>query len=383
MTGKLFGAALVAAWGLVGWSTLQATAQDSSEQHAAANSETDAAHPDYATTNDANRGRNMTDRQSNDEREQQQSEQRQSNDRQSSDQQRSNDQKQSWNDGDNDRARDQASDRNDSRRNRDQRDWQSQIRFGDGSDRGLAISSIERGTPYYRGGLRQGDVIVLWNGRQIRNQDDFGRWAEYRAGQRIPVTVLRDGRRETINITYDQDRNRQSYEGTQSYGQQSYDSQAFLGVRFETRNRVRGGAVISDVVNGSPAEQAGLKAGDELVAINGREVNSGREVTRIVSTMQPGDRWTSSFRVALRITRKRCSKTGKATSPRLATIARRIQVAKAASTTASSSRATTRSSRIALRASTAIADNARPMTIPIGRVDVGCCRDCGIRSLQD
>jgi S1-C subfamily serine protease len=152
----------------------------------------------------------------------------------------------------------------------------------------LVIANVEQGTPFYRGGLRQGDVIVAWNGQQIRSEDDFGRWASERRGQRIPVIVLRDGSRETVYITYDQDRNRQSYDGLQSYAQQAYDSQAFLGVRFETRGR--GGAVISDVVSGGPAEQAGLKAGDELVAINGREVNSGREVTRIVASMQPGDR---------------------------------------------------------------------------------------------
>ena len=59
-------------------------------------------------------------------------------------------------------------------------------------------------------------------------------------------------------------------------------------MRFEPRQR--GAAVISAVVPGSPAEEAGLQPGDEIVSINGRRVGSSREVTRSVSSMQPGDK---------------------------------------------------------------------------------------------
>jgi predicted metalloprotease with PDZ domain len=59
--------------------------------------------------------------------------------------------------------------------------------------------------------------------------------------------------------------------------------------------RFRNGAVIAAVVPNSPADQAGLKAGDELVAINGRQVDAPRDVTRIVESMQPGDRIDIEF----------------------------------------------------------------------------------------
>jgi membrane-associated protease RseP (regulator of RpoE activity) len=126
-------------------------------------------------------------------------------------------------------------------------------------------------------------VIVSYNGRPLHNQDEFGRWANDRSSGRVPVIVLRDGRRETVYIQYENDRNQA---GGYANNAESYGSQAFLGVRFETRQR----AVVSAVVPGSPAEEAGLEPGDELISINGRRISSAREATQIVASMQPGDK---------------------------------------------------------------------------------------------
>lgn len=190
-----------------------------------------------------------------------------------------------------DNNRSQANNQRDSREDRQGGDWRSDIRFGEPTHGGLAIVNVERGTSFYHSGLRQGDVVISYDGRPIRSEDDFGRWAIYRPGQRVPVIVLRDGRRETVYITYDEDRNQ--LDPANDEAQQSYDSQAFLGVRFEPR--MRGAAVISSVIPGSPAEEAGLQKGDELLAINGREIGSAREATRTIASMQPGDRVDIEF----------------------------------------------------------------------------------------
>ena len=124
-------------------------------------------------------------------------------------------------------------------RDRDwQRDnWQSEIRFGEPTQDGLTISRVEQGSHYYRSGLRDGDVIISYNGQPLRNQDEFGRWANDRSSERVPVIVLRDGRRETVYIQYENDRNQAGGYATNTG---SYASQAFLGVRFEMRHAGRG-----------------------------------------------------------------------------------------------------------------------------------------------
>jgi serine protease Do len=49
-----------------------------------------------------------------------------------------------------------------------------------------------------------------------------------------------------------------------------------------------GGALISQVENGSPAAKAGLKSGDVVLKIDGAEIGSSLDLTSRVSTMKPG-----------------------------------------------------------------------------------------------
>jgi serine protease Do len=47
------------------------------------------------------------------------------------------------------------------------------------------------------------------------------------------------------------------------------------------------GVAIGKVVEGSPAEKAGLQAGDVIVRFNGEEITSGRKLTRLVGEVSP------------------------------------------------------------------------------------------------
>ncbi|NLP03320.1 MAG: Do family serine endopeptidase [Fibrobacter sp.] len=48
------------------------------------------------------------------------------------------------------------------------------------------------------------------------------------------------------------------------------------------------GALVSDVVKGEPADKAGLKRGDVVLTINGKEVESGNGLRNIVASFRPG-----------------------------------------------------------------------------------------------
>jgi serine protease Do len=47
------------------------------------------------------------------------------------------------------------------------------------------------------------------------------------------------------------------------------------------------GVAIGNVVEGSPADKAGLQAGDVIVRFNGEEITSGRKLTRLVGEVSP------------------------------------------------------------------------------------------------
>ena len=52
------------------------------------------------------------------------------------------------------------------------------------------------------------------------------------------------------------------------------------------------GALVANVESGGPAEKAGIKSGDVLLAVNGKDVEQSSELPRIIGEMPPGSRAT-------------------------------------------------------------------------------------------
>jgi serine protease Do/serine protease DegQ len=85
------------------------------------------------------------------------------------------------------------------------------------------------------------------------------------------------------------------------------------------------GAVLVDVEAGSPADRAGLKAGDIIVAVNGKTVDSAAEVRNLVGLMPIGERVTLDIvrngkkkQVSATIEERADTGSGEVRNPRLA-----------------------------------------------------------------
>jgi membrane-associated protease RseP (regulator of RpoE activity) len=65
------------------------------------------------------------------------------------------------------------------------------------------------------------------------------------------------------------------------------DSRAFFGVTFEPQ--VRNAAVARSVSAGSPADQAGVLAGDTIIALNGTKTATYDDVLQTIARLKPGD----------------------------------------------------------------------------------------------
>src|SRR5262249_52530212 len=74
--------------------------------------------------------------------------------------------------------------------------------FGIKADGGVVISSVLKDQPAERAGLRRNDVIVEFDGQPVTDLQKFRlRVADTAVGRRVPIVVLRDGKRISTAVT--------------------------------------------------------------------------------------------------------------------------------------------------------------------------------------
>jgi len=167
----------------------------------------------------------------------------------------------------------------------------------------LTISRVASQGQARQAGLREDDIIVSINGRDVSSQREFNRLLSGLQGQRAVVVVERDGRDRTIYLGGNNQvaRRSNSYQdpgysrrasydddqyGNQQYGNQRQQSPAFLGVILD--ERYPNMAVVREVYQDSPADEAGLKAGDTITGLNGQRVRSPQELSQTVMQLGAG-----------------------------------------------------------------------------------------------
>jgi S1-C subfamily serine protease len=72
-------------------------------------------------------------------------------------------------------------------------------------------------------------------------------------------------------------------------GGQTQSSAGFLGVSTEDVTGADSGAAVAEVVSGSPADKAGLRPGDVVIAVDGSQIGSSQDLVATVRSHHPGD----------------------------------------------------------------------------------------------
>ncbi|NPD69437.1 Do family serine endopeptidase [Lichenicola cladoniae] len=172
---------------------------------------------------------------------------------------------------------------------------------------GALVASVQDNSPAEKAGIKPGDVITQLNGQKIANPKELAiKVADVVPNSKVTISYLRNGTTQTADATVANLANRGSSSNGQSGGQSGNPAgngsigvslspltpelRQQLGINDGTR-----GVVVRSVRSGSPAETAGIQAGDVIVAVGNTMVNNPHEVVDAVhAALKKGD-------VALRI----------------------------------------------------------------------------------
>ncbi len=161
---------------------------------------------------------------------------------------------------------------------------------------GALVASVQPDGPAAAGRMRQGDVIVSFDGQPIKETRDLPRIvAATPAGKRVDVVVIRDGERKTLELTVGRMKEEQQVSSADEGPAPSTQNAAerLLGVQLaaltdQTRQQLGidqdvQGVVVTDVAEGSPAAKQGLQQGDVIEQVARRKVTDPAEVNRLVA----------------------------------------------------------------------------------------------------
>jgi serine protease Do len=197
----------------------------------------------------------------------------------------------------------------------------------DQAQQGVEVVNVQSGSPADKAGLKGstgtttvngqdlptgGDVITAVNGQAVTAMEDLAQTiGNMKPGDAVTLSILRNGEKSDVQVTLGDrtgmmmgqgQQNRQGQgQNQQGQGQQQQptpqpapqsNARGWLGITGMTLNadvanamklnQGQQGVLVVDVMNGSPADKAGLKGGTMSTTINGQDVQIGGDVITAV-----------------------------------------------------------------------------------------------------
>jgi serine protease Do len=162
--------------------------------------------------------------------------------------------------------------------------------------RGVIVTTVERGSPAERAGLKQGDVITVISGNQIENDNSLRNViASVGPGSEVAITVLRDGHEQQLRATLDELANQGAgpsggAPGGPGGGQSDEERLGWTVTKMTPElaarlglNRDARGLVITDIDPAGAAAEAGLQPGDVIEQVNRQAVRSEDDLKSALS----------------------------------------------------------------------------------------------------
>ncbi|MDY7034325.1 MAG: DegQ family serine endoprotease [Thermodesulfobacteriota bacterium] len=159
--------------------------------------------------------------------------------------------------------------------------------FGLKEAKGALVADVVEGGPAHEAGIRQGDVIMEVNGKDIDEMNVLPRLvANLAVGEKAKVKVIRNGAEKTVVVTIgefpEKDVITAQEEAGDELGMTVQDLTPEIAKQFGYTGEK--GVLVTRVLPGTPAAEAGIKRGDLIKEINRKPVKDIQSYEAIFNT---------------------------------------------------------------------------------------------------
>lgn len=185
---------------------------------------------------------------------------------------------------------------------------------------GIEVTSVLEGSPADNAGLSVADIVLTYRGEKVQGYEHFARLVrETPAGRKVDLGIVRDGERMTLEVEIGRRAARASVKQALDEARLRIERAkrdlddvkidlnldlSFPQLRFSRRNKrlgaeledlggqlakhfgVESGVLVRQVGEGSPADESGLRAGDVIVAVDGKAMRTTIRCERSLSVVE-------------------------------------------------------------------------------------------------
>jgi serine protease Do len=164
--------------------------------------------------------------------------------------------------------------------------------FGAESTKGALIAEVVKGGPAEKAGMKQGDIIVSYQSKEITNASTLrNEVAISRIGEEAKATILRNGKTLELTVAIG------NLEDATKLLSASVKERLGVEVRPATALEAekyglqpQQGVVIKWLDPKGPLGKVGFEVGDMILEINGQPIESVDDFVSVVSTVKPGQK---------------------------------------------------------------------------------------------
>jgi len=181
--------------------------------------------------------------------------------------------------------------------------------------KGVLVDDVYDDSPADEAGIRSGDVVLEFNSEKISSSSllsDLVKSSDI--GEEISLLILRNGKEQVITVELGEQKSRKYIRNYGNHHDFDFDfdfdfddnlhnifiaKRNGIGVSLQSLSEQLGdyfgvsegeGALVTEVMEDSPAEDAGIKAGDVIIEVDGDEIENPSDVSSIIGDFKKGEK---------------------------------------------------------------------------------------------